>query len=118
MQTILANGNERETAEGASLRRRVSTSSSIGRTSFRSGSGPTCAVRRLFSVEQSGMLNMATEVTSVEPFTEMVTPIYQLTWSAGGDALVVRDAIQKPGDLKGRRSCWPMATSNYLTTVL
>jgi len=48
-----------------------------------------------------GMLNMASEVTEKDPRTKMVV-VYQLTWSQGGDALVVKKGIKKPKDLKGK----------------
>ena len=48
-----------------------------------------------------GMLNMATPVTEQDPRTKMVV-VYQMTWSQGGDALVVKGNISKPKDLKGK----------------
>ena len=48
-----------------------------------------------------GMLNMAAEVTSKDPRTKPVV-IYQLTWSAGGDALVVKGNVKSTRDLKGK----------------
>ena len=48
-----------------------------------------------------GMLNMAAEVTSKDPRTRPVI-IYQLTWSAGGDAMVVKGDVKTTKDLKGK----------------
>lgn len=48
-----------------------------------------------------GMINMAAEVTAKDPRTKPVI-IYQLTWSAGGDALVVKGSIKTVKDLKGK----------------
>ena len=48
-----------------------------------------------------GMLSMAAGVTEQDPRTKMVV-VYQMTWSAGGDALVVKAGIGKPADLKGK----------------
>ena len=48
-----------------------------------------------------GMINMAAEVTSRDPRTKPVI-IYQMTWSAGGDALVVNPAIRSVKDLRGK----------------
>lgn len=48
-----------------------------------------------------GMLNMALEVMSKDPRTKPVV-IYQLTWSNGGDCLVVKDGINSARDLKGK----------------
>ena len=47
-----------------------------------------------------GMLGQVAEVTERDPRTSMVL-IYQLTWSAGGDALVVKGNINQPSDLRG-----------------
>ncbi|MDJ0785828.1 MAG: ABC transporter substrate-binding protein [Myxococcota bacterium] len=66
-----------------------------------------------------GMLNMAAGLTAKDPRTLMV-PIYQMTWSAGGDALVVKPGIGSPRDLRGKtialQSYGPHV--DYLTTVL
>jgi outer membrane protein OmpA-like peptidoglycan-associated protein len=47
------------------------------------------------------MIHMASEVANRDPRTKM-NVIYQLTWSAGGDAMVVKGGIQKPSQLKGK----------------
>jgi ABC-type nitrate/sulfonate/bicarbonate transport system substrate-binding protein/outer membrane protein OmpA-like peptidoglycan-associated protein len=47
-----------------------------------------------------GMIQAAAEVFEREGIELVV--IYQLTWSTGGDALVVRPGIKKPSDLKGK----------------
>lgn len=48
-----------------------------------------------------GMINMAAEVLNQDPRTKP-TVVYQLTWSAGGDCLVVKDGIKSVKDLKGK----------------
>ncbi len=48
-----------------------------------------------------GMINMASEALSQNPQTTPVV-IYQMTWSAGGDALVVKPGIHSVKDLKGK----------------
>lgn len=48
------------------------------------------------------MINMASELTNKDPRTELKV-IYQMTWSAGGDALVVTSGIRRPKDLKGKK---------------
>ncbi len=48
-----------------------------------------------------GMLNQASDVLNQDPRTRPVI-IYQLTWSAGGDALVVKPGIKSTKDLKGK----------------
>lgn len=48
-----------------------------------------------------GMINMAAEVASRDPRTKPVV-IYQMTWSVGGDALVVGAGIKSVKDLRGK----------------
>lgn len=47
-----------------------------------------------------GMINAAAEVFKRQGIDLVV--IYQLTWSVGGDAMVTRKQIKKPGDLRDR----------------
>lgn len=48
-----------------------------------------------------GMINMAAELLNRDPRTRPVL-IYQMTWSSGGDALVVKPGIHSAKDLKGK----------------
>lgn len=48
-----------------------------------------------------GMLNLAADLLNKDPRTKPVV-IYQMTWSAGGDALVVKQGISSARDLKGK----------------
>lgn len=48
-----------------------------------------------------GMINAAAEAFKAKGLELVV--IYQLTWSVGGDAMVVRSNIKKPADLKGKK---------------
>ena len=48
-----------------------------------------------------GMLNQAADVLNKDPRTRPII-IHQLTWSAGGDALVVKEGIRTAKDLKGK----------------
>lgn len=48
-----------------------------------------------------GMINMASELLSADPRTRPVV-IYQMTWSAGGDALVVKSDVRTAADLRGK----------------
>lgn len=48
-----------------------------------------------------GMINMAAEVISGDNRTKPII-IYQMTWSSGGDCLVVKPGIQTAKDLKGK----------------
>lgn len=47
-----------------------------------------------------GMINAASEVFKQRGID--LTVVYQLTWSTGGDAMVVRGNIKTPADLKGK----------------
>jgi len=48
-----------------------------------------------------GMINLAAEVLSRDPRTQPVI-IYQMTWSSGGDCLVVKSGVNTAKDLKGK----------------
>jgi ABC-type nitrate/sulfonate/bicarbonate transport system substrate-binding protein/outer membrane protein OmpA-like peptidoglycan-associated protein len=66
-----------------------------------------------------GMINMAAEAAARDPRTRPVV-IYQMTWSAGGDAMVVKPSIKTVKDLRGKtialQSFGPHV--DYLTKVL
>lgn len=55
-----------------------------------------------------GMINMAAEVAAKDPRTKPVV-VYQLTWSSGGDALVVKGNVKSTKELKGK----PIAVQAY-----
>jgi len=48
-----------------------------------------------------GMINMAASVFAAKGVN--LVPFYQLTWSTGGDAMVVRGAIKRVRDLRGKK---------------
>jgi len=48
-----------------------------------------------------GMINTYSELLNASPDTQPVV-VLQLTWSTGGDCLVVRDTVRTPKDLKGK----------------
>lgn len=119
MQTILANGNAAKTKEG-SIFNQKGLSLELYREDIFSKqveaylSGDTPFLRGTL-----GMINMAAELANKDSRTEL-NVIYQLSWSAGGDALVVKSSIRKPIDLKGKtvavQAYGPHV--DYLTTVL
>jgi len=99
--TIYANGNQAETARGsifanANLKVRLAREDVLSRQleSYLSCRSP-------FLRGTMGMLGQVAEVTDRDSRTQMVV-IYQLTWSAGGDALVVKGGIRQPQDLRGK----------------
>ncbi|MBN2531671.1 MAG: ABC transporter substrate-binding protein [Spirochaetales bacterium] len=48
-----------------------------------------------------GMINMAADITNRDNRTKLVV-VYQHSWSAGGDVLVVKEGIRSVKDLKGK----------------
>jgi outer membrane protein OmpA-like peptidoglycan-associated protein/ABC-type amino acid transport substrate-binding protein len=99
--TILANGDAKKTRKGS-----IFSSAGLNLELFREDvfkkqveaymKGETPYLRGTL-----GMINMASELLSADPRTKPVI-IYQLTWSAGGDALAVNGNIRKASDLKGK----------------
>jgi NMT1/THI5 like len=66
-----------------------------------------------------GMVAQASDLLNADPRTKPVV-IYQLTWSEGGDVLVVKDGIKEPKDLAGKKIVLQAYGPHvdYLTTVL
>ena len=64
------------------------------------------------------MVAQANDVLNADPRTKPVV-IYQLTWSEGGDVLVVKDGIKEPKDLAGKKIVLQAYGPHvdYLTTV-
>ncbi|MHC1725221.1 MAG: ABC transporter substrate-binding protein [Syntrophobacteraceae bacterium] len=101
MATILANGNARTTAKG-SIFDKLGLNLKLVREddfkkqveAYRRGDSP-------YLRGTLGMINLASELLSSDPRTKPVI-IYQLTWSNGGDALVVKEGIKTVNELKGK----------------
>ena len=99
--TVFANGNQAETARG-SLFEKAGLKVRLAREDVLSKQLESyLACRTPFLRGTLGMLGQVAEVTERDPRTSMVL-IYQLTWSAGGDALVVKGNINQPSDLRGK----------------
>lgn len=99
--TIHANGSQVDTARNslfakANLKVRLAREDVLSRQLDN-----YIACRSPFLRGTMGMLGQVAEVTDRDPRTKMVV-IYQLTWSAGGDALVVKGGIRQPQDLRGK----------------
>lgn len=99
--TILANGNSRVTAkgsifEGLGLNLKLVREDDFKKQveAYRRGDSP-------YLRGTVGMISMASELLSADPRTKPVV-IYQMTWSSGGDALVVKEGIKTVSDLRGR----------------
>ncbi|MEJ2622119.1 MAG: ABC transporter substrate-binding protein [Candidatus Thiodiazotropha sp.] len=99
--TILANGDARKTRQG-SIFAKAGLNFELDREDVFANQvkaymkGETPYLRGTI-----GMINMASELLSSDPRTKPVV-VYQLTWSAGGDALAVSDKIRTASDLKGK----------------
>ena len=99
--TIYANGNQVETARN-SLFARSNLKVRLAREDVLSRQLDNyLACRSPFLRGTMGMLGQVAEVTDRDPRTRMVV-IYQLTWSAGGDALVVKGNVRRPQELRGK----------------
>jgi outer membrane protein OmpA-like peptidoglycan-associated protein len=101
MATIFANGNSVNTAAGSIFAReglnfKLVREDVLAVQVQKYLSGQTPYLRGT-----AGMINMAAEVCSRDPRTKLIT-VYQMTWSRGGDCLVVRDGVKDVKDLKGR----------------
>jgi len=99
--TIYANGNQVETARNSlfaksNLKVRLAREDVLSRQLDN-----YLACRSPFLRGTMGMLGQVAEVTDRDPRTRMVV-IYQLTWSAGGDALVVKGNLRQPQELRGK----------------
>jgi outer membrane protein OmpA-like peptidoglycan-associated protein len=99
--TIYANGNQVETGRNSlfaksNLKVRLAREDVLSRQLDN-----YLACRSPFLRGTMGMLGQVAEVTDRDPRTKMVV-IYQLTWSEGGDALVVKGTIRQPQDLRGK----------------
>lgn len=99
--TILANGNAASTASGSIFGTKGLKLHLVREDDFKKQveaylRGDTPYLRGTL-----GMVSMAAEVLGRDPRTAPVI-IYQLTWSNGGDCLVVKPGIKTAKDLKGK----------------
>ena len=101
IRTIHANGNQRKTAKGSifqqqGLNLRLQREDSFPKQLKNYMEGQSPYLRGTL-----GMITMASPLLNKDPRTKPVV-IYQLSESAGGDAMVVKKGINKPRDLKGK----------------
>ncbi len=99
--TIHANGDQTDTAKGSIFAEQGLDLRLVRQDQFTQQVADYLAGKTPYLRGTMGMLNMAAEVLSRDPRTKPVV-IYQLTWSAGGDALVVKPGIHSAADLKGK----------------
>ncbi|MCJ9430066.1 ABC transporter substrate-binding protein [Kordiimonas marina] len=117
--TSYANGSKKRTVAGSLMDKAHLNIELYRQDDFAKQVADYMSCRTPFLRGTLGMLTAASDVTSRDPRTDMVV-IYQMTWSAGGDALVVRQGIEKPADLKGKTIAVQAygPHMDYLTTIL
>jgi len=99
--TIVANGNAERTAKGSDFAAKGLDLSLVREDKFSEQLASYLSGKSPYLRGTMGMLNMAADLLSRDPRTRPVV-IYQLSWSAGGDALVVKPGIHSAKDLKGK----------------
>ncbi len=100
--TILANGNSDVTLGGDSIFAQKKLKFKLVREDdFKKQIEAYLSGQTPFLRGTMGMINMAAEVLSKDPRTKPVI-IYQMTWSSGGDCLVVKPGIKTAKDLNGK----------------
>lgn len=99
--TIHANGNAKTTARNSIFGKLGLNLSLVREDVFAKQVEAYMSGKSPYLRGTMGMLNMAAEVTGKDPRTKPVV-IHQLTWSAGGDALVVKGNVKSTRDLKGK----------------
>ncbi len=101
MATILANGNAPRTAAGSILAQKGLNLSLSRQDDFKKQVAAYMRGDTPYLRGTMGMINMALDLIAADPRTRPIL-IYQLTWSNGGDCLVVKDSIKTARDLKGK----------------
>ena len=101
MATIYANGNAKATARDSIFGKTGLNLNLVREDVFAKQVGAYLSGKSPYLRGTMGMINMATEVASKDPRTKPVV-IYQMTWSAGGDALVVKGGVKSAKELKGK----------------
>ena len=99
--TIFANGNQRRTSAGSIFAKHGLKFKLVREDVFANQiknylSGKTPYLRGTL-----GMINSASDLLSKDVNTKPVV-FYQMTWSSGGDALVVKSSIKKVNELRGK----------------
>jgi outer membrane protein OmpA-like peptidoglycan-associated protein len=99
--TILANGNAINTKAGSILAQKDLNFELVWMDDFKKQVEMFIRGDMWLLRGTMGMINMASAVCAKDTRTELVV-IYQLTWSNGGDCLVVKKGINTVKDLKGK----------------
>ncbi|MDB5973147.1 MAG: ABC-type nitrate/sulfonate/bicarbonate transport system, periplasmic component [Hydrocarboniphaga sp.] len=99
--TILANGNATRTVAGSAFAAEGLDLNLVREDVFAKQVDAYMTGRSPYLRGTLGMINMAADLLNKDPRTRPVV-IYQMTWSAGGDTLVVKQGIGSARDLKGK----------------
>lgn len=99
--TIYANGNAKATARTSIFGKAGLTLNLVREDVFAKQVAAYMSGKSPYLRGTMGMINMAAEVASKDPRTKPVV-IYQMTWSAGGDALVVKGGVNSAKELRGK----------------
>ncbi len=101
MATILANGNSVATAKNSIFAQKGLQLKLVREDDFKKQVEAYLKGKTPYLRGTMGMINMAADVLSQSPGTKPVI-VYQMTWSNGGDCLVVKPGINTAKDLKGK----------------
>lgn len=99
--TVLANGNSATTAAGSIFAKQGLQLRLVREDVFSKQLEAYLSGRSPYLRGTLGMINMAAEAASRDARTKPVV-IYQMTWSAGGDALVVGSGVRSVKELRGK----------------
>jgi len=99
--TILANGNAETTAPNSIFAQKGLKFRLFREDDFKKQIEAYLTGKTPFLRGTMGMINMASDVICRDPGTKPII-IYQMTWSSGGDCLVVKSGINAARDLKGK----------------
>jgi ABC-type nitrate/sulfonate/bicarbonate transport system substrate-binding protein/outer membrane protein OmpA-like peptidoglycan-associated protein len=99
--TIFANGNSEKTSPGGIFGSKGLKLKLVRIDDFTKQVELFASGEMPFLRGTMGMINMAAEVLSKDPRTKPIV-VYQMTWSVGGDCLVVKEGITTAKDLKGK----------------
>ncbi len=99
--TILANGGQAQTQPGSIFNKAKLNYQLVREDIFSTQVKNYLSGKSPYLRGTAGMINMAVEALSQDPRTKPIV-IHQMTWSTGGDALVVKSGISSAKSLKGK----------------
>ncbi len=99
--TIYANGGKKETVRGSIFAQSKLDYRLVREDVFTNQVKNYLSGKTPFLRGTMGMISSASDVLGKDPRTKPVV-FYQMTWSAGGDALVVKENIRTAKDLRGK----------------